>query len=372
MLQLDSEAKEWLRQHESELPSVSFYDPFLTAIRNAVKRVKPGKNSDKKIQNVLADFNQLLSASGQGSAVSNIVSDYGDFIEMYFSFVLDGEKCKDIAPRYTIYRKGQPTALSPGRCRAWIAKIEKWVNGLTSELGLSLEQKAKFLGELREEISNQKKDAAWQRLFPAEPKPGVPTRQRRTGAWWENPDYEEPAPRKDWPIWVKAVIYDALAGKPVPPPVQTETIKFLAGGSTWNQVPNVPSFRALPFISLLGPDDPEYQTVAQWARQRAGLKRLEPEPTSPPRVVPDKIVALPPKEQYVPDAADRKKAKIRAMDNALVRLLDSEGLTAEERKQLIRVMDKLKEGCTIPEISKALKLSVPTINRRIKRLKNAL
>lgn len=372
MLQIDQEAENWLRQHESELPSITLYDPFLTAIRNAVKRVT-GKNSDKKIQNVLEDFNQLLSASGQGPAVSNIVSDYGDFIEMYFSYVLDGEKCKDIAPRYTIYRKGKQATLTPGQCRAWIAKIEKWVNALSSELKLTLEQKARFLGELREEISTQKKDAAWQRLFVPTPKPGVPTRNRGTGAWWENPDYEEPAPRKDWPTWLKATVGAILAGEDVPPAISAEAVKFLAGGNHWAQRPlTPPKFIAPQPLFSIDRNDPEYKQLLIWTQKHPIPKpETKNDPLPRPAVVPE-IPEVLQKPAQIPDADDRRKTKYRQLECGLIALLDGpKKLPTAKRHKFVGVVDGFKAGKTIAQIAESLRMTEIAVSRAIKTLKKA-
>jgi hypothetical protein len=307
----------------------------------------------------------------------------GDYLEMYFLFE-DGMPCKDIAPKFRkLYVPevsgprcwGQLVACKPGDVRRAVENIKRW--------SATLKNKGAVLALARVELEKINRAAAWSELArhlpvdkPRRTEPEIDPSKKRGREWGtvdhisvtadtdENFDYD-----KFWANYFhnrRSKKPDSVVIPKVQPMSGFERVVFLqaladriganitywvdADGRVRCSDENAPDPRLRPKPHPSVPDLPRV-----W--------RTEPPPVPVPYQKPDDG---PPE-----DAGDRKRGRLRQLDNGLIRLLDSGSLTNSEQRRLVQITDLLIDGRSIKDTAKKMKCSIRTVNGLISTLKRA-
>jgi DNA-binding CsgD family transcriptional regulator len=427
-------AAQWYAEHKSELPAVGLRgmgtDKYTEYLRRAYSKLKHsggGKlqrakfedhdspegvlsnliddcgslvehdRKDRITEQAEHDLSQREDASEplyvstengyrKAGVIERLVRDHGEALACYFRHCIDREKCRDI--KITVYGPSGVRKLSPAIVKKWALAVEKWVLALQ----MPLEEKARFLAELRQAVETERKEIAWR----GSPEPESADRWAQLFAaveprklWWEcrRPQTPEQPLPPAWFEWVLCLadkksqrwVLEAgpilsgnmLAENPLP----LGQIKNLSGGGTWRNVPTTQNSFYLGSFGLLRPEDAGVVREFVLSRPKpspvAEFKPLPPFAEKPAGKLEIKPEAISVRKSQESAATERKAEKRRQVENGLVRILDSD-LSASEKREFVRIADLFKDGNTTKEIARRAKLSERTITGRLKQLRNAV
>ncbi|HET9406044.1 MAG TPA: hypothetical protein VFO39_02290 [Candidatus Sulfotelmatobacter sp.] len=427
--QQKDEGRQWLNEHQSELPAVGFRgagnDKFTEYLRRAYSRLKDsgtrhGRASfgghDDSPESVVCD---LIDDAGTGGVlaesipesmsdqvfeqacndirrrddfvsetpspdeviprpvnsregiVQRLVNRYGESLEIYFRHCIDREKCRDISPTIFIHSKSGVWNPAPATCKKWALAVERWI----LELDMPLPEKADFLRQLREATERSKKETSWRQISSESPASDLDSKWQQLFARVEG------SGRKVWwdriptvPDLDSAKRYPYLLNPPLPlNRASLADATAMSGWRTWGGVSrNVTSSLLTSFGTMsLKQNDPAYEFALRYAKGHRSTLRpddFKPLPPIPPAEQTVRVSPAPVRKPRRADAiAERRKTKAKQIEKGLIAILESSEFSEAEKREFVRITDNV--DMPRAKLARKLKISPAVLRRRLVTLK---